>query len=245
MAQYLLQGQLRDYFKENAMRIYGAAFLGIALMVGPVGQAFATITCQSESPPGTLSPDYTCLNGATTLPGTNVGTVGFISGDVDEIGNISLYNSGSGGAFVNSGNNPSIYEFTWGGGALDITEEIGNNGTALNGIDVELGLAASNSLNSDESLSSEIASIHIPYSSGPSGFYTVYDASLAAGTYVLDTYLAGSDVGDPNYQTDFAAGTASVPEPASLAVLGASLVSFSAMRRRRRKSRQQKTQICS
>lgn len=119
---------------------------------------------------------------------------------------------------------------TWGGVALDITEEIGNNGPALNEINVELGLAASNSLNSDESLSSEIASIHIPFSGGPSGFYTVYDDSLAPGAYVL----AGSNVGDPNYQTDLAPGTTSVSEPASLGVLGASLVGFSAMRRRRR-----------
>src|SRR6185437_14309120 len=59
---------------------------------------------------------------------------------------------------------------TCGDGVLDITEEIGNNGTALNGINVGLGLAASNSLNSDESLSSEIASIHIPFSSGRAGF---------------------------------------------------------------------------
>ena len=217
------------------MKLAIATLAGVGLVFATIGSAAATVvTCQQETPPGTLSPDYTCLNGATSLPGTNVGTVGFSTGQVDEIGNITLYNSGSGGAFVNSSNNPSIYEFTWGGGALDITEEIGNNGTALNGINVELGLAASNSLNSDESLSSEIASIHIPFSSGPSGFYTVYDDSLAAGTYVLDTFLAGSNVGDPNYQTDFAPGTTSVPEPASLAVLGASLVGFSAMRRRRR-----------
>src|SRR6185437_11641349 len=57
--------------------------------------------------------------------------------------------------------------------------------------DFELG-RSTNSLNSDESLTSEIASIHTPYSSAPSGPFTLYDDSLGAGTYVIDTYLAGN-----------------------------------------------------
>jgi hypothetical protein len=183
--------------------------------------ANASVACQSETPAGTFSPIYTCLNGTTTLPGTAVGTIGGAAGDVIQIGSISLYNSGSGGAFINPSNNPSIYQFIWTGGLLDITEALGNNGTE-GSIDVELGAEPGLTLNANGSLSSALASINIPFSSGPSGFFTVYDAALPAGTYVLDTYAGALSI-DPNYQQNFSGVGFGVPEPSSLAILGTTL----------------------
>ena len=147
-------------------------------------------------------------NGTSTFPGTYVGAAGTGSGDVCQIGNLSVYNGGGGGAFVNSSNNPSIYEFYWGGGTLDITEQIGNNGVG-DAIDAELDpLASQNST----SPGAYLASIQIPYSSGPSSAYTLYDSSLSAGYYAIDTYLAVGNVTDPNFQIDIS-GTPVVAAP--------------------------------
>jgi hypothetical protein len=197
------------------MRNVSVTLLGIAISFAGVGQAWAT-SCQSESPSGTTTPIYTCLNGTETFPGTNVGTVGFTSGDVDQIGSLADYNGGGGGAFVNSSANPSIYEFTWGGGTLDITAQIGNNGTELDGIDMELD-------NTSGSIVDE--SIYFPFSSGKSAVETLYDGTLAAGTYSIDTFAAISDTdaGDPDYQINFS-DAAATPEPSSLLLLGTGLL---------------------
>lgn len=172
------------------------------------------------------------MNGTETLPGTSVGTIGTATGDVDQIGNVTAYNGGTGGAFVNPSNDPSIYQFTWGGGPLDIVEEVGNNGTETAGIDVELALEGGGlSVEGNGSLSSDIASINIPHTSGPSGPYTVFDANLAVGNYALDTYGGAISV-DPNYQVNFSSSS-SVPEPTSLAIFGSALL-FGAIKRRRK-----------
>jgi hypothetical protein len=198
--------------------------IAVAVPLGALAWASSAnaSVCQSESPAGTISPIYTCLNGTTTLPGTAVGTIGGATGQVIQIGSISLYNGGTGGAFINPDNNPSIYQFTWTGGLLDIAEGLGNNGTEPGGIDVELGVEPGLTLNANGSLSSALASIHIPFSSGPSGFFTVYDAPLLAGTYVLDTYAGALSI-DPNYQVNFSGQGFGVPEPSSLAILGTTL----------------------
>jgi hypothetical protein len=148
-------------------------------------------------------------NGSQSFPGTYVGTAGTGSGQVCQIGNLSLYNGGSGGAFVNTNNNPSIYEFSWGGGALTLTEQIGNNGIG-DAIDAELDSLTS--LNST-SPSGVLASITIPFSSGPSSAYTLYSGNLAAGYYAVDTYLAIGNVADPNYQINV---QTAVPEPSAM-----------------------------
>jgi hypothetical protein len=96
-----------------------------------------------------------------------------------------------------SANNPSIYKFTWNGGVLEIQEEVGNNGSDTN-INVELGLLSAVTLSTTDSLTGALASTDTPYQSGPSVPVTVYDAYLAAGTYVLDTYLGTCEVPGSN-----------------------------------------------
>ena len=207
-----------------------AALLATSILALLAPPAAAAPVCQNETPPGTFSPIYTCLNGTETLPGTNVGTIGTAAGDVDQIGSLADYNGGAGGAFINPSNNPSIYEFSWGGGALDITEEVGNNGTEPAGIDIELALESGGlSVETNGSLSTDLASIHIPQNG--SGFYTLFDGNLAAGSYALDNY-AGTVSVDPNYQVNFT--PASVPEPASLVIFGTALLGFNAFKRRRK-----------
>ncbi|WP_428492823.1 PEP-CTERM sorting domain-containing protein [Rhodopila sp.] len=168
---------------------------------------------------------YTAANGATSFPGQSVGTVGFGESNTDQIGNLSLYNGGSGGAFVNTANNPSIYSFYYAGGNLLIQEEIGNNGIG-DAIDVELDKLGSSTSTSP---SATLASIAIPFSSGPSSTYTVYDGYLAAGSYAIDSYLALGNATDPNYQINFA-----VPEPSGMAVLSVGLIGLGYVSQRRR-----------
>jgi hypothetical protein len=168
-------------------------------------------------------------NGTTTFPGTYVGAAGTASGQTCQIGDLADYNvSGSGGAFVNTANNPSIYSFYWGGGALTIAEQIGNNGIG-DAIDVELDTLASQT---STSRSSVLASINIPFSSGPSGAYDlISDTNLAAGYYAIDTYLATGNVQDPTFQINF---SQPVPEPATLALLAGPMLAVCARRRARR-----------
>jgi hypothetical protein len=165
----------------------------------------------SEHASATLT--YTWPGGVETFPGTFVATVGNGPTDVGQIGNDEL----SGNAVVNADNNPSIYEFYWNGGTLNIQEELDNNGTEPNGIDVSLYAYG-------PSPGSAISTISFPYSPGgpPDSFETVYDDFLNAGDYSLDTYAAVVTV-DPAYQVDFS-GVSDVPEPMSFALLGVGLI---------------------
>jgi hypothetical protein len=223
-------------------RLFGlAGIASIALLAGGIGQASAvtTTTCSSE---------YTASNGGTTIGGaTNIGTV--VAGC--EIG---PYFSNTTGVGTNLGNtpasvsdsvNPSIYEFTWGGGNLTILETLGNNGIH-NNINIELGLST-DTLNGNNTLSLDISSVSIPFQSGAgpttTGTYVLNNYDLAAGTYVLDTYLgscgAGQSCSDNDTSTDptYAVGFSPVatPLPATLPLFAGGLGLMGLLGRRRKR----------
>lgn len=191
-------------------RIVGLAMMASVAIFLSGGQASAT-TCSGE---------FTGSNGTTALPGTDIGTVQ--SGC--EIGPFVSTGSGTGAgtnlsgtpASVSGSHDPSLYQFEWNGGNLTIEELLGNNGTGDN-IYVELGLA-SDTLNSNDTLSAPLATASIADQSGPTttATYIITDMYLAAGTYVLDNYLGNSESeSDPNYAVLFTPVSAT-PLPATL-----------------------------
>jgi hypothetical protein len=219
-------------------RILGLAVVAsVALLAVGGGQALASSTCTSE---------YTGSNGGTTISGATV------IGAVCEIGPYFSSTNGVGTnlsgtpASVNTSANPSIYEFTWGGGDLTILETLGNNGIG-NNINIELGLS-SDTLNSNNTLSSAISSVSIPYQSGPTttGTYVLDNYDLAAGTYVLDTYLGSCGAGqtcsdndtstDPTYAVGFSP-VAATPLPAALPLFAGGLGVMGLLGRRRKRKK--------
>jgi hypothetical protein len=212
-------------------RIFGLAVIAsVALLAGSIGQASATTSCTSS-------------NGTTTLPTSSDFTVGSAGCEIGSFNASEGQNSGP--LVVNSTNNPDIYSFTWGGGVLEIQEEIGNNGSDYN-INVELGLLSGNSLETGGNLASELASTDTPYQSGPSAPVVVYDANLAAGTYVLDTYLGTCEVPgsnctsnegdstDPDGQVLFTPAATPLPGAMPLFATGLGLVGMFGWRRKRK-----------
>lgn len=241
-AAQLLTARLCAGGKASSMntRFFSVAVVAsIALLAGGVGRASAS-TCSAE---------YTAANGGATIAGaTNIGTV--------QAGcEIGPYFSTTTGVGTNLGNtpasvsdsvNPSIYEFTWGGGNLTILETLGNNGIK-NNINIELGLSTV-TLNSNNTLSSDINSVSIPYQSGPTttGTYVLNNYDLAAGTYVLDTYLGSCGAGqtcsdndtstDPTYAVGFTPGLSATPLSAALPLFagGLGMIGLLGARKRRK-----------
>jgi hypothetical protein len=213
------------------MRKATVTVLGISIFLAGVGRALAVSSCQSESPTGTTTPVYTCLNGSETFPGTNVGTVGTVTGDVIQIGDLADFNGGGGGAFVNTSTaNPSIYTFAWGGGNLEIVGEVGNNGTITDGLDMELDTTSGTLIGT--------SSLYFPQTKPPSAPnfnpQILYDGNLAAGSYSIDTYAATTDgpAGDPDYQINFTPNAAVTPEPSGWLLLGTGLLALGLLVRR-------------
>jgi hypothetical protein len=104
----------------------------------------------------------------------------------------------------------------------------------------------SDTLNSNNTLSSAISSVSIPYQSGPTttGTYVLDNYDLAAGTYVLDTYLgscgAGQDCSagtstDPDYAVGFSAILTTTPLPATLPLFAGGLGAMGLLGRRRKR----------
>jgi hypothetical protein len=222
-----------------------AVIASIALLAGGGGQASASSAC-----PGDL---YNTSNGGTTVAGaTNIGTVGPGCLEIGYFGatpssdpNANVNNDV---ALVNTSHDPSVYEFTWGGGNLMIQEEQGSNGIGYN-IDVELALAsevtvvtgANNSGGNLTPAGDVLASITIPQATQFTA-ETVFSGNLGAGTYVLDTYLGtcasdcsnSGDSTDPEVAMLFSPSATPLPATLPLFATGLGLVGMSGWRRKRK-----------
>jgi hypothetical protein len=136
------------------------------------------------------------------------------------------------GSFVNNASPVSIYSFFWRGGTLTIQEELGNNGIGR-GVDVTL-----DPLGSPVSTApgAALASILIPFQSGPTSLFTLIDhLSLAQGYYAIENAIDPT-LPDPTFQIDFSFGAAVsvVPEPDTLLLLAAPFSLLVLSRRKRR-----------
>jgi hypothetical protein len=202
--------------------------------------------------PAAASTACTGVNGTETLPGTDLGAIpsgGCTIGTFFTPPGASNSSPAHISPNTHPAYNPSLYEFSWGGGLMTIQVEVGNNGYGYD-TDFELGLASGNSIDTGGSLLNHVASNYVPYASGPNGpVYLLENIDLAAGEWILDTYIGscsanyhggdcsygtfGADPDDPNFMVKFTPGP--TPLPAALPLFGTGLGALGLVVGRRRR----------
>lgn len=224
------------------MRIFGAAVIAsLALLTGSIGQASAGSTCSGN--------EYNTSNGTSGLNGTNVGTVGPGCLEIGPFGATNPTSVNDSVAKVSNSQNTSIYEFYWGGGNLTIQEEQGSNGIGYN-IDVELALLSNvtgvnSGTNGGNLTGTLVNSISIPQATQFTPEYVTLNGAagenLAAGEYVIDTYLGScatdcshaGDSTDPEYAVLFSPTATPLPATLPLFAGGLGMVGFLTRRKNR------------
>jgi hypothetical protein len=215
----------------------------IALLASGSERASAATACSNQ---------YNSNNGTELLPGTSVGTVGPGCLEIGPFGATNPDSVNNSVAKVSDSANPSIYAFHWNGGNLVIQEEQGSNGIGYN-IDVELALASAVTgvnttnpiANGGNLVGTVLTSIQIPQATQFTPEYVTLNGasgmSLAAGDYVLDTYLGtcagdcshAGDSTDPEYAVLFTGSPTPLPATLPLFAGGLGIVGFLTRRKKR------------
>jgi len=198
----------------------GAILVGAGLVFALAGPAAATTnSCTVSSGPDDNS---STLAGSSSIAGCYIGTLGFAAGDIDEIGALPAYPNSNLEDFSTT---TSYIEFLWGGGSFDMPVQVGNSEA---GYYVNMGLYSNNGTNSSNATSAtELESIGIAVSSGPTSGVIYDGANLAAGYYDIGYSLTGGP--DPKLGL-----TLKAPEPVTISIFGAGLLGAAAMRRRKK-----------